>query len=193
MTDYFTDHDDLLDNKLGISDPELLKEAETSIVYIRLVDILKNPPQGIFDFNYLKKIHKYLFSDIYTMAGKARNVNLKKDKSIFCLWNFIDAQQRVVFKQLKLDKYYVGLDITMFISKMVHLSSELNVLHPFREGNGRAIRCFLKLLSNEAGYDMDIFEVPKEELLAADIAAFNCDFEPLTEVYSKIIRPIVHE
>lgn len=68
----------VLKNKLGITDEAELKKAEREITSLRTAQLLQNPIAGVFDFNFLKKIHKFLFGDIYEWAGKTRNVNISK-------------------------------------------------------------------------------------------------------------------
>lgn len=190
MTDYFTEYDGVLDNKLGIKDPALLKEAESEIVFLRLAELEQQPIQGAFDFDHLKSIHKRLFSDIYYMAGKTRNVNIAKNGSAFCYAQFIDRTQKEIFKRLKQDNDLKGLDTTTYAAKLAELSGNLNALHPFRDGNGRAIRAFLSQLSEHAGYRLLFENAEKEELLTADIEAFNGNPNPLVSLYTKIIEPI---
>ena len=190
MTDYFTEYDEVLENKLGIEDPGLLKKAEEEIVFLRLVELEHKPIQGVFDFEHLKSIHRYLFSDIYTMAGKVRTVNIAKDGSAFCYAQFIDCTQKKIFDRLHQNNFLQGISEEEFTSKLVELSGDLNALHPFRDGNGRAIRVFLSQLSENAGYRLSLENAQKEELLAADIAAFKGNLELLTALYSKLIEPI---
>lgn len=190
MTDYFTDHDEIIENKLGIEDPVLLKNAEAEIVFLRLVELGSKPIQGAYDFEHLKAIHRHLFSDIYTMAGKIRSVNIAKDGSAFCYAQFIDDIQNEIFNRLKQDKYLKGLGNKEFAVKLAELSSDLNALHPFREGNGRTIREFLSQLSENAGYQLLFQNAQKEDRLAADIAAFKGNLEPLILLYTQIIEPV---
>ena len=64
---------------------------------------------------------------------------------------------------------------------------ELNALHPFREGNGRTSRLYFKQLAKQAGYQIKFSNVSKDELLNADIAAFNCKYDPLIRVLDKVV------
>ena len=81
---YFTEQDDVLENKLGITDPAELKQVESTIVALRTSEILQKPPRGKMDYAYLKKLHAKLFSDIYAFAGKTRTVDIAKGGSAFC-------------------------------------------------------------------------------------------------------------
>lgn len=190
MSDYFTSHDDVLENKLGISDPKMLKQLEEEIVSYRTAEVFSSFHVKVFDFECLKEIHRRLFSDLYEFAGKVRVVDMKRgDNAVpFCYVQFIESEQTRVFRKLRLENELVGLERGTFIKKLVWLASELNALHPFRDGNGRAIRCFLVLLAANAGYELDYSRVTKEELIEADISAFCGEMWELEYVYSELIN-----
>lgn len=183
MSDYFSEYDEILENKLGIDDPQLLRQAESEIVFVRLAELLHMPLQGTFDFEHLRAIHRHLFSDIYDMAGQIRTVSIAKGYSVFCYPENIDVMQREIFDRLKSDRYLRGLGRKEFAQKLAELSGDLNALHPFREGNGRAIRCFLVQFSREVGYSLRFEDLDTEAVLKADIAAFNGDTAPLAALY----------
>lgn len=93
-----------LKNKLNIIDEEKLKQAEREITALRTAQLMKNPIKGKFDFNHIKKIHVFLFGDIYEWAGKVRIVNISKGNQ-FCLCQYIDSQMEDVLNKLKKEKY----------------------------------------------------------------------------------------
>lgn len=189
MSEYFTSHDDILENKLGITDPQVLKQIEEEIVPVRTAEIYSSFPVKAFDFDMLRKIHFIMFSDLYQMAGQVRNVDMVRgDNRIpFCFTQNIDQEQRRIFGILNQENDFVGLDREAFVKKIAWLSSELNALHPFRDGNGRAIRAFLVLLAAHAGFELDYSKVDKDELIEADVRAFLGDVSSLEEVYSQSI------
>lgn len=150
----------MLENKLGIdSSVELANEEEriTKLKALELFDtnIINNFEIGTF--SGLSAIHKYLFEDIYDFAGKIRKENITKSNIRFasCLYledvlNKIDSMPQ--------DKYE---DI---IKKYV----EMNIAHPFREGNGRSTRIWLDMiLKKELGKVIDWSKVNKEDYLLA--------------------------
>jgi len=187
MTDYFTGKDEVLSNKLGIKDKELLENAEADIVFIRLAELGYRPLQGDFDFAHLKRIHKHLFSDIYPFAGKVRKKDIAKEGSVFCYTKFIEPTQKEIFKKLKDNNYLVGLEREEFAQMLAELSADLNALHPFREGNGRTIRFFLTQVAKNAGFEIAFENIEKQELIAADIKAFTGDILPLIKLYKSAI------
>lgn len=190
MTDYFTEQDDVLENLLGINDPERLKAIESDVVSIKLVDLAKHPIEGNFDFAHLKAIHQYLFGDIYSFAGKTRTISIAKAGSAFCYAENIEAMQLQIFKELKKNNYLKNLDREVFICKLADFAGDLNALHPFREGNGRTARVFLIQLAYYAGYNLAYEESTAEEILTADIASFHGDMKPIQALFQKILHPL---
>lgn len=187
MSDYFVDGEIILPNKLGVYDAEDLKKAEEEIVTARMAELTNKPIHDEIDFDMLQNIHKKLFSDIYDFAGKIRTVRIAKGDSVFCYPEFIDAQRQKIFALLKDQNYLKGLEVEAFVRQFAVLTGELIALHPFREGNGRAIRFFLKLLAEQAGWYIAYEDIDASELLDADIKSFNGDPVPLMRLIRKNI------
>lgn len=191
MTDYFVDGDEVLQNKLGITNPNKLKEAEQDIVTKKTADLLYSKIVK-FDFDCLLHIHKMLFEDIYDFAGQIRTVNIAKpdNSAPFAYVQFIDAESKRIFSGLERKHHLADLDKQLFTEEITRLAVELNALHPFREGNGRAIRLFLILLADRAGYLLDYSSVSSKELIDADKYAFEGEPEPLLAVYEKVVTTV---
>jgi cell filamentation protein len=155
----------------------------------KTVNLFKEPAPKDFDFNYLKHIHKVLFEDIYDFAGHIRTVDIAKPDSTvpFAHTEYIESEAERIFSELENKQYLNNLDRDSFIYAIVDLSSALNALHPFREGNGRTIRLFLILLADCAGYLLDYSQVTTEELISADKIAFEGNISPLVSVYQKVV------
>ena len=189
MSEYFTSFDDVLENKLGISDPKELKQLEEEIVPLRTAEIYSSFSSTSLNFQTLKRIHRVMFSDLYQMAGKIRSVDMiKGDNQVpFCFTQNIDAEQKKIFQQLKKERYFTELSRDEFVQKIAWLAGELNALHPFRDGNGRAIRAFLVLLSQNAGYELDYSRVSKDELIEADAMGFMGDTDAMCNIYTHIV------
>lgn len=157
MSDYFYDYEydttycypqaNVLKNKLNIKDADSLLEAERSITALRILELKQSYPDGELDFSYLKHLHFYIFQDIYGWAGKTRTVNISKG-SQFCLCQFIDDQAIELFQKLERENYLV--DAENIAERLSFYLSELNAIHPFREGNGRAQRMFIEILADRA-------------------------------------------
>lgn len=189
MADYFVDGDDVLANKLGISDPQKLKEAEQDIVTKKTATLLSETPPTVFDFACLKHVHQILFEDVYNFAGQVRTVDMVKPDggTPFAYARFIEPESKRIFDYLRRKNYLVDLNRQSFVREITNLATELNALHPFREGNGRAIRLFLILLANHAVYLLDYSQVSSKELINADKLAFEGDMQPLLAMYEKVV------
>ncbi len=189
---YFVETGDILANKLGISDAKELEKAEYTITDNKIAEALIDVHPKCFDFNCLLDLHRRLFEDIYDFAGKVRTVNISKPDSPvpFCYVDFIPTEADRIFGELAKDNYLVGLDHANFVEKLVYYASEINALHPFREGNGRTTRLFLDLLCNNAGYFIDFSMASRRAILHADTEAFAGNLEPLRDLYRQIVVKI---
>ena len=138
-TKYCYPDTEVLINKLDIRDLDKLHIFERKLTMLRLLELLDKPINGKFDFKHLQAIHAYIFQDVYDWAGKVRTVDIAKG-NMFCNVRFISSQADVIFSGLKEEHYLAGLDEDMFIKRLAYYFSEINALHPFREGNGRSQR-----------------------------------------------------
>lgn len=151
---YFIDGTNVLKNKLGITDYDELNKKEAELTAKKLFELYVNPINLNFDQKHLKEIHKYLFCDIYPFAGKYRNVYMQKNNSYFAAVEEIDTRLIQTFKyideQLKSvnNKYDFACLLAEFYALLLHI-------HPFREGNGRTIREFIREYANEKSKDFD--------------------------------------
>jgi len=193
---YFHDEQDgycypgtsVLRNKQGIRDTEALLLAEREIVSLKLLMLRVKPLRGQYGFSHLCKIHRFIFGDIYAWAGSIRRGEfMAKDTSIFCLGRHIPKNAERIFSALANENKLRGLEREPFILRLAHYMGELNALHPFREGNGRAAREYFRQLSKSAGYELDFGGVEADKLLVADIAAFEGNLLPLVAVLEKAV------
>lgn len=159
----------ILVNKLNIKDSEELESYETSVVSLKLMALNKKGITGNFDVAHFVSIHKFLFEDIYNFAGLFRTENIAKDYFQFAEWEYIESELERLLSELKSENYLVGLSKEQFASRLAYYWAELNVLHPFREGNGRTTREFLRQLSLKNGYILNLYKVNSQELLNASI------------------------
>ena len=150
----------MLENKLGITNAPELSEAEEKISKKKAAELYD---KGILDtlnagtFEALQSIHKYLFDEIYPFAGQIRTVNIAKGNFRFAPLMYLEASLVNIEKmpQSTFDE---------IIEKYV----EMNIAHPFREGNGRSTRIWLDLiLKSELGMVIDWSNVDKEDYLLA--------------------------
>lgn len=160
---------DVLVNKFDIHDNKKLEEIERKIVLAKLYELRQNRQIENFDITHFVGIHKFLFEDIYPFAGLFRNENIAKGNFSFAEWEYIEDQLKKLLDQLKEENYLQNLDRDTFIKRLSYYMAELNVLHPFREGNGRTIREFIRQLAYRNGYVLNLKNINPKEMLHACI------------------------
>ena len=145
----------ILRNLQDITDPEVLLFVESGAVTKRLWELYVNPIK-IKGIESLFVIHKHLFQDIYAWAGKKRIVEISKEgKQFFPTTHFDNAL--IYIDGLITDFKNIPKDNTKILSeKLAEILDNVNYLHPFREGNGRAQREFLRLLAAEKGLTLNL-------------------------------------
>ena len=171
----------VLKNKLNIRDNKLLKTAEEEITLIKQMELLKNPIKGNFSRAHLMNIHKFIFEDIYSFAGKIRREQISKADTMFYPPNLIDRELDKVFAKIKEKNMLKETDEEKIFDNLAYVMAELNIIHPFREGNGRSIREFIRLMAKRMGYDLNWGNVDREELLEASILSVD-DYRVLIRV-----------
>lgn len=163
-----------LENKLGLTNSTDLAREEERISKKKAIELFES---GILDtlpagkFSTLQKIHEYLFSDIYDFAGKVRSVNIAKGNFRFAPLMYLEASLSSIdnMPQSTFDE---------IIEKYV----EMNVAHPFREGNGRSARIWLDhILKIEINQVVDWSKVDKEDYLLA------MERSPIKDVEIKVL------
>ena len=136
----------VLKNLLGISDKDTLLFVESGAVIKRLKELNDNPIK-ITGIENLFQIHKQLFQDVYEWAGKERIVEISKDgKQFFPIGSF-DRAYKYINSLVDEFNSLPKNEIKSIASKLAEILDNVNYLHPFREGNGRAQREFIKLLA----------------------------------------------
>jgi len=189
--EYCYPNSNVLRNKLNITSAEALAEAEREITSLRIAVAKLKPLRGRFDLKHLQKIHKSVFGDIYPWAGKLRHVNISKGNQ-FCLAMNLETYADDLFRKLEKERYLIGCRGSV-PHRLAWYLSEINVLHPFREGNGRAQRLFIEYLASVAGYRVDFSEVSPREMIEASADSFACDYEAIYEMFDRITTPIPKE
>lgn len=182
-SNYCYPNSNTLINKLDIKDEKTLQKYEAKITAAKLLALRQKGIIGNFDIEHLNKIHTYLFEDIYPFAGKFRNENIAKGVFRFAEWEYIEPELQRLLKQLKDENYLSGLSKKELAEKLAYYLSELNVLHPYREGNGRTIREFIRELALKNGYNLNLSKVSPQDFLNASIESI-ADTTNLTNLIS---------
>lgn len=159
----------VLKNKLNIMNIEKLQTYEAKITAAKSLGLRKSGITGNFDSNHIKQIHKYLFEDVYPFAGQFRTENIAKGEFRFAQFEYIETELESLLNKLKKEEYLQGLNKKDLATKLAYYLAELNVLHPFREGNGRTNREFIRQLALKNGYQLDLKKAKAEEILEASI------------------------
>lgn len=166
---YCYPNSNVLVNKLNIMNNSDLLKYQNKMVLVKLYDLRQQGITGEFDINHFVSIHKYLFDEIYPFAGLFRNENIAKDNFRFAEWEFIEPELRKILNELKGENFLKGLTKETFSERLAYYMAELNVLHPFREGNGRATREFIRQLALYNGYYFNLAKIDPKEMLNASI------------------------
>jgi cell filamentation protein len=174
----------VLKNKPGLTSPMDLEEFETAMTFARSEEPL---PSGRLSASHYRAIHRHLFQDVYTWAGKARTVRLAKGDSTFCYPENIATEMTRVFAWLKQHDFLKARTRALFASGAAHFLAELNAIHPFREGNGRTQLTFLALLADRAGHPLDLDKLDPDATLGAMIASFNANEAPLSALIEDLV------
>lgn len=182
----------ILINKLNIKNQKELEYAERELTALRIYDLEMHPVKGNFDLKHLQAIHRYIFQDLYDWAGEIRQVDISKG-NLFCKFQFIKGYGDDIFKKLQKEKYLLNLPKEMFCERLAYYFSEINALHPFREGNGRTQREFIKTLSYAAGYEINYASVTEEEMIEVSHKAFHCDYSGIENLLRRISSPISYK
>ena len=187
-TEYCYPGTNILKNKLNIQNLERLHEAERDYSSIRQVELYKQGISGDFSLKHLCSIHKQLFQDIYPWAGKIRTVDISKG-TIFCLVQFIENQFTWIYQQLKKENFLKDItDKIEMANRLAYYLGEINMIHPFREGNGRTQRIYIEQLCiNNGRFEIDFTDVSKEEMIAASVRSANASNDMLEELISSCL------
>lgn len=163
-----------LENKLGLTNAADLARAEERISKKKALELFES---GLLDkleagkFSTLQAIHKYLFEDIYDFAGELRTVNLAKGNFRFAPLIYLEAALANIDKMPQ-----------STFDEIIEKYAEMNIAHPFREGNGRSTRIWLDhILKTEIGKVMDWSKVDKEDYLLA------MERSPIKDVEIKVL------
>lgn len=174
----------ILKNKLDIRDAETLDFAERRFSTIRA---RRGIPKGDFDLRHLKAIHHHLFQDIYEWAGKIRTVEISKGESQFQFRQYIETGMADVHGRLVKSGFLRGVDRPAFAAEAARIIGDVNYVHPFREGNGRAQLQYLKLLAVEAGHYLDLTKIDATGWIEASKEAHLARYHLMARIIDKAL------
>ncbi|MBI6882336.1 Fic/DOC family protein [Pseudomonas putida] len=176
----------VLKNHFGIRSTAELGEVEASLSGLRGIELHENPISGRLDLEHAKKIHHHLFQDIYPWAGQVRSVDIAKGGTLFLPVEKIEEEFDKLSSYLSesgLSKQRIDNEKEFSSAAGIYLG-RLNLIHPFREGNGRTQRQLLRMLAQEHGFKIDWSGTSPEAMKRACIEAED---DPQCKAAGKLI------
>lgn len=181
------DRKDVLKNRWGIETHSELRVKEYRATAVRMLEIAEGDgPQGNFDKAHLKAIHGYIFQDVYEWAGHTRNETpivdgehvepiggLSKGSTSFLPGSRIEMGLEEALKPIRDPQTLRDATPEQFAERAGQVLAELNYVHPFREGNGRAQEAFISELGRQYGHEIDFSVISKPRMIEASIETTN--------------------
>jgi cell filamentation protein len=180
---YCYENTDVLRNKAGLRDQALLDDFELEMTNLRAQEAL---PEGAYDPPHYCAVHHHLFQDVYDWAGEYRTVRTGKGNNWFCYPENIKRQMEGLFSQLDDAAFVPGASRDEFIDAVTFFLSELNVIHCFREGNGRTQLTFVHMLALRAGHPLNLERIERETFLPAIIESFSGELASLRREIARL-------
>ena len=178
----------VLINKLDLRDQTALDQAERISVTLHAAELEATTYTEPFTFDFYCSLHRDLFQDLYDWAGELRTINLSKKGTNFYHTDELLQYGEAKFQYLASEHDFQGLPKTELAEKIADFYHEINMLHPFREGNGRTQRLFFTLLIRRCGYSIDFANCDMDELMMATIYAAQGIQTYLVEFFQNAIH-----
>jgi cell filamentation protein len=192
----------ILINLKEIRDSNALQQFEAQSASTGIASLSLRPLTGPFNIARLRETHRRIFARVYSWAGEFRTGMgmMAKNRSGFTVAygpsGNVPGALEGVFAKLKIEKDLRGLDAAPFVSRLAYFYSELDAIHPFREGNSRTLRAFTCDLAEAAGHTLDWSRLgPSPEARqrlyhARDLAVMRGDLSPLTEIVDDCLQSL---
>jgi len=172
-------------NRLGIRQAERLPQAAYEFTALRAATLSLGPL--LRGLPHLCAIHQHLYQDIFDWAGDIREMDIYQGDTRFCHFAYIEKEGSALMQDLEEEGYLVGLEKADFINRLSHYYCEINVLHPFRIGNGIVQRIFFEQLAIHAGYQLDWRGIDPEAWAQANQSGAMGDLSALNTIFSKVV------
>jgi cell filamentation protein len=209
--DRFSDENGVRINRLGITDPQQLSQAETDSSLLRLqrLNLQGGIPGGRYDHAHLKQVHQKLFEGVYQWAGETRAdrefqghkptyVTGFKETMTYAPYKEIEQRLNAIGAQLGQENYLQGLPAEKFAERAAYYLDQYNHTHAFRDGNGRTLQATFVQLGREAGYQVDFARIDPATLnRARDLAMVrphapeeaSKNLQALKAMFEQVISP----
>lgn len=165
----------LKNNLLGATSFDELEQLEAVAFSLRSSQLETEGLSWLFPISTesIKRLHYILFQDIYPFAGEIRSVELMKDGTRFCQAIYISKNLRSICLQMEKEEKWKSLE--QATQRLAYYKAELNMVHPFREGNGRTIRIIIRELALTHGFEWDFKSVNSQLYKQAMIQSVTDD------------------
>jgi cell filamentation protein len=174
----------VLQNKANLTDQDELDQFEQLMFLTRSEEPL---PAGALDYAHYRAIHHHFFQDVYNWAGQPRQIRTAKSGNWFCYPEYIDTEMKRIFRELSEENHLADTNsLQDFAARAAYYITDINAVHPFREGNGRCQLTLLDILMQVAGLEMVEDEIDEAEFMEAMIASFAGDEDPLVNAIIKM-------
>jgi cell filamentation protein len=161
-----------------------LDQVERFLVSQRIAEGI---PGGQYDLAHLQAIHRHLFQDIYDWAGEIRTVEISKGAQRFQPRQFIQTGMADVHRRLVRAQFLEGLTRDDFSRQAAVILGDVNYVHPFREGNGRAQMQYLKLLAERAGHLLGLTRIDVARWIEASEVSHAADYDLMARLIADAI------
>lgn len=188
MDPYVYPETNLLKNLRDIRDAGQLEKFEAIATTRRSVELEHEPIPGRFDARHLKAIHHHIFQDVYEWAGSFRTVSISKSGDSFAFPQHISSNLAKACENLEREGHLAGSNLERFANRGAYYLGEINAIHPFREGNGRAQREFIRELALLSGLIIDWLQISQEEMIEASRRSLRIDNAGLEQLLRKALR-----
>jgi len=174
MDPYIYPGTSVLRNLRDIRDLDLLSKFEMDMTTRRLGELARYPTPGRFDAQHIQAIHRHIFQDVYAWAGEFRTVKISRSGQFpFAFSQHIHPSLDKLSGDLERERYLGNIILPRFCNRAAHYMGELNAIHPFRDGNGRTQREFIRQLARWNGYSLDWSRVSRDEMTQASQNSFQ--------------------
>ena len=164
---YLIEGSNCLKNLLGFTDTQSLNQAEEQLTQLTLAELVTDPVEPTFNLDHLRTIHFRIFEDVYPFAGEIRETDIMKGGHLFLPHQTIANKAAEIFTELHRENCLLGLTPTEFGRRAGYFLGKINMVHPFREGNGRAQRVLLNQLADSNGYAIEWSEISGDSMAKA--------------------------
>jgi len=172
-------------NRLDIRQAKRLAQAAYEFTALRAATLSLGPL--LRGLPHLCAIHQHLYQDIFDWAGDIREMDIYQGDTRFCHFAYIEKEGNALMQDLEEEGYLVGLEKADFINRLSHYYCEINVLHPFRIGNGIVQRIFFEQLAIHTGYQLDWRGIDPEAWAQANQSGAMGDLSALNTIFSKVV------